>query len=98
MSPEFAEQLILVSLVVAAIGLLLAMPERADWYRSLAAFGAAVAVEAICDVPGIGQLALKAAGARDLPVLVTLTIVVALVTQVANLVADCCAPALRSEA
>lgn len=47
MSPEFAETLILISLVVAAIGLLLAMPERADWYRSLAAFGAAVALLAV---------------------------------------------------
>jgi len=52
------------------------------------AFGAAVAVEVICDFPGIGQLAWKAALARDLPLLVTLTMLVALVTQMANAVAD----------
>jgi peptide/nickel transport system permease protein len=48
------------------------------------AFGAAVAVEVVCDFPGIGQLAWKAALARDLPLLVTLTMLVTLGTQVAN--------------
>lgn len=52
------------------------------------AFGAAVAVEVICDFPGIGQLAWKAALARDLPLLVTLTMLVTLATQMANAVAD----------
>jgi peptide/nickel transport system permease protein len=52
------------------------------------AFGAAVAVEAICDQPGLGQLAWKAALSRDLPVLVVLTAIVALLTQVSNLLAD----------
>ncbi|HVN04674.1 MAG TPA: ABC transporter permease [Bryobacteraceae bacterium] len=60
------------------------------------AFGVAVAFEVICDFPGIGQLAWKAALARDLPLLVTLTMLVTLVTQLANLVAD--APGRRSEA
>lgn len=52
------------------------------------AFSAAVAVEVICDFPGIGQLAWKAALARDLPLLVTLTMLVTLVTQLANALAD----------
>lgn len=51
------------------------------------AFGAAVAVEVICDFPGIGQLAWKAALARDLPLLVTLTMFVALATQMTNALA-----------
>jgi peptide/nickel transport system permease protein len=51
------------------------------------AFGAAVAVEVVCDFPGIGQLAWKAALARDLPLLVTLTMLVVLVTQLSNAVA-----------
>jgi peptide/nickel transport system permease protein len=57
------------------------------------AFGAAVAVEAITDLPGLGQLAWKAATARDLPVLVILTLLIALATQTANLIADVCSPA-----
>lgn len=52
------------------------------------AFGAAVAVEVICDLPGIGQLAWKAALARDLPLLVTLTMLVTLATQLANSISD----------
>jgi len=59
------------------------------------AFGAAVAIEAVCDIPGLGQLAWKAAAARDLPVLVVLTVMVALVTQMSNLVADLCAAPVR---
>ena len=62
------------------------------------AFGAAVAIEAICDIPGLGQLAWKAAAARDLPVLVVLTVLIAMMTQMSNLVADFCSPAFRSEA
>jgi peptide/nickel transport system permease protein len=61
------------------------------------AFGAAVAVEAICDLPGLGQLAWKAALARDLPVLVVLTVLIAIATQVANLLSDAAGPALRSQ-
>ena len=61
------------------------------------AFGAAIAVEAICDLPGLGQLAWKAALARDLPVLVVLTMIITVVTQLANLMADACTPA-RSRA
>ncbi len=52
------------------------------------AFGAAIPIEVLCDFPGIGQLAWKAAVARDLPLLVSLTIVVAAVTQLTNSASD----------
>lgn len=78
------------------------LPARAQLIALIAvsinmAFGAAIAIEAICDIPGLGQLAWKAAAARDLPVLVVLTVMVAMVTQTSNLVADLCTPALRSQ-
>jgi peptide/nickel transport system permease protein len=52
------------------------------------AFGASIPVEVLCDSPGIGQLAWKAALARDLPVLVTITFLVAILTVTVNSVAD----------
>ena len=52
------------------------------------AFGASIPVEVICDVPGIGQLVWKAALGRDLPLLVTLTILVCLMTMVVNAAAE----------
>jgi len=52
------------------------------------AFGAAIPIEVLCDFPGIGQLAWKAALARDLPVLVSLTILVAVFTQLTNSASD----------
>jgi peptide/nickel transport system permease protein len=52
------------------------------------AFGAAIPVEAICGIPGIGQLAWQAAMGRDLPLLLTLTVLVTLVTLLANLTSD----------
>jgi peptide/nickel transport system permease protein len=52
------------------------------------AFGASIPIEVICDSPGVGQLAWKAALDRDLPLLVTITVLVALMTLVANGVAD----------
>ncbi len=52
------------------------------------AFGAAIPVETLCDLPGIGQLAWKAAVARDLPVLVSLTMLITLLTQACNAVSD----------
>lgn len=78
------------------------LPARAQLIALVAvsinmAFGAAVAIEAICDIPGLGQLAWKAAAARDLPVLVVLTVMIALVTQISNLMADLSTPALRSQ-
>jgi len=52
------------------------------------AFGAAIPVEALCDLPGIGQLAWRAAIARDLPLLVAITFLVIVVTQVCNAASD----------
>ena len=52
------------------------------------AVGAAVPIEALCGVPGIGQLAWQAALGRDLPLLITITVLVTLVTLIANSAAD----------
>ncbi len=58
--------------------------------------GATIPVEALCGIPGIGQLAWQAALGRDLPVLVTLTVIVALVTLAANATSDMINFAVRS--
>jgi peptide/nickel transport system permease protein len=50
--------------------------------------GAAVPVEVICDLPGVGQLLWEAALSRDIPLIVTLTAVVAFVTISANFAAE----------
>ncbi len=50
--------------------------------------GAAIPIEVICDTPGIGQLAWQAALARDLPLLVNITLLIALLTLAANSVSD----------
>jgi peptide/nickel transport system permease protein len=52
------------------------------------AIGAAIPIEAICDVPGLGNLAWQAAMARDLPVLVNLTMLIALATMAAMAISD----------
>jgi peptide/nickel transport system permease protein len=52
------------------------------------AVGAAIPIEAICDVPGLGRLAWNAAMARDLPLLVILTMVVAVATTAATAIAE----------
>jgi len=52
------------------------------------ALGACIPVEALCGLPGIGQLAWQAALSRDLPLLVNLTVLVTLVTLLANSGAD----------
>src|SRR6202046_4591756 len=52
------------------------------------AFGASIPIEVICDSPGVGQLAWRAAMDRDLPLLVTITVFVALMTLLVNSVAD----------
>ncbi len=52
------------------------------------AFGAAIPIEALCDSPGLGQLAWQAALSRDLPLIVNVTFVVCLVMLVANSFAD----------
>ncbi len=46
------------------------------------AIGAAIPVEAICDTAGLGRLAWQAAMARDLPLLVNLTMLIALATTI----------------
>lgn len=62
------------------------------------AFGAAIPIEVLCDFPGLGQLAWKAALARDLPVLVSLTILVAAFTQLTNSASDLAAALCTREA
>lgn len=47
------------------------------------AIGAVIPIEAICDVPGLGRLAWQAAMARDLPLLINLTMLVTLFTTAA---------------
>ena len=48
------------------------------------ALGAAIPVEALCGIAGIGQLAWQAALGRDLPLLVNLTMLVTVITLAAN--------------
>jgi len=52
------------------------------------AFGASIPIEVVSDTPGIGQLAWRAALERDLPLLVNITILIALMTMVVNSLAD----------
>jgi peptide/nickel transport system permease protein len=52
------------------------------------AFGAAIPIEALCDSPGIGQLAWQAALNRDLPLIMNLTLLVTLITVGANWLAN----------
>jgi peptide/nickel transport system permease protein len=52
------------------------------------ALGAAIPVEALCGLAGVGQLAWQAALARDLPLLVNITVLVTIVTLLANTGAD----------
>ena len=56
------------------------------------ALGAAIPVEVVTDTPGIGQLAWRAALGRDVPLLVSLTLVIAVVTVTANSFSDLMAP------
>jgi peptide/nickel transport system permease protein len=69
------------------------------WLAATAAFaiGAVVPIEVICDVPGLGQLAWKAALGRDLPVLVMLTLLVALIIQASNSAASLVAGSVRGQ-
>ncbi len=60
------------------------------------ALGAAVPVEALCGIPGIGQLAWQAALGRDLPLLVTSTVLVTIVTLTANTISDLVTASLPS--
>lgn len=52
------------------------------------AVSATIAAESLCDQPGLGQLAWKAALGRDLPLLVSLTFIIAAVTMLFNRGAD----------
>ena len=62
------------------------------------AFAATIPVEVLCDLPGIGQLAWKAAMGRDLVLLVNLTMIVTLITLLANSAAELVALGLRAGA
>jgi peptide/nickel transport system permease protein len=62
------------------------------------AFGASIPIEVICDTPGVGQLAWRAAMDRDLPMLVTITVLVALMTLVVNSLADLALAAWKNNA
>ena len=57
-------------------------------------FGAAIPIEALCDSPGLGQLAWQAALSRDLPLIVNVTLIVCLVMLAANSFADLAGRAL----
>jgi peptide/nickel transport system permease protein len=57
------------------------------------AFAAAIPVEVVCDSPGLGQLAWKAVLSRDVPLLVNLTLVIAIVTVAANSFSELLSPA-----
>jgi peptide/nickel transport system permease protein len=61
------------------------------------AVGAAIPVEALCGLAGVGQLAWQAALARDLPLLVNITVLVTLVTLLANSGADVIGHILRGQ-
>jgi peptide/nickel transport system permease protein len=61
------------------------------------AVGAAIPVEALCGLAGVGQLAWQAALARDLPLLMNITILVTLVTLLANSGADVIGHMLRAQ-
>ena len=52
------------------------------------AVGAAIPVEALCGIPGVGQLAWHSALARDLPLLTSVSFVVIAFTVLANSGAD----------
>jgi peptide/nickel transport system permease protein len=61
------------------------------------ALGATIPVEALCGLAGIGQLAWQAALARDLPLLVNVTVLVTFVTLLANSGADVIGHVLRMQ-
>jgi peptide/nickel transport system permease protein len=52
------------------------------------AVGATIPVEALCDSPGLGQLVWQAALARDLPVILNVTLLITALTAAANCLAD----------
>ena len=62
------------------------------------AVGAAIPVEVFCDSPGVGQLAWQAALARDLPVVVNVTLLIAALTATVNSAAEAMRGAREREA
>jgi peptide/nickel transport system permease protein len=62
------------------------------------ALGASIPVEALADSPGLGSLAWRAALGRDIPVLVTITLLLTTVTVLANLVSETISIRLRAHA
>jgi len=52
------------------------------------ASGASIPIEALADSPGVGQLAWQAALGRDLPVLVSVTLLLTAITVAVNVLAD----------
>ncbi len=61
------------------------------------ALGTAIPVEALCGIPGIGQLAWQAALGRDLSLLLTLTFLVTVVTLLANTVSEILGSSFRAQ-
>ena len=61
------------------------------------ALGAAIPIEALCGLAGVGDLAWQAALGRDLPLLVNITVLVTLLTMLSNSGADVISHALRSQ-
>lgn len=59
------------------------------------ALGAAIPAEVFSDLPGLGQLAWKAATARDLPVLIALTLALSTLTVTLNMFAAFCQRSFR---
>ena len=59
------------------------------------ALGASIPIEALADSPGIGQLAWRAALGRDLPTLVTITLLLTAATVLGNTAADLVSARLR---
>ncbi|HUN89164.1 MAG TPA: ABC transporter permease [Terriglobales bacterium] len=62
------------------------------------ALSASIPVEALCGIPGIGQLAWQAALARDLSLLVTITLLVTMVTMLSNTFSEVLGQAFRTQA
>ena len=61
------------------------------------AVGAAIPIETLCGLAGVGQLAWQSALGRDLPLLVNITVLVTLVTLSANFGADVISHMLKSD-
>jgi peptide/nickel transport system permease protein len=52
------------------------------------AFGSAIPIEALCDVPGLGALALEAATSRDMPLLCGMALIITFFVTVVHAVGD----------